>query len=117
MNVLSEIWPLLIPFFIFGGLILFFFTCVAVIIIIFISYHKPGKKIISATKNLQHDLTNESVSEFISLITNAKRIPNHPVYWNTCRAAYSLISSSENIDRHLKENLKKALLSKGVTGL
>ncbi|MCS7462844.1 hypothetical protein N0M98_22215 [Paenibacillus doosanensis] len=81
-------------------------------------YHqfvKPAK-IQGAVKRLGGNLNDAGVREFIQFIGSMK-IPNQPKAWNACRASYELVRSGKAVSEELKEELKRTLLSAGVSGI
>lgn len=64
-------------------------------------------------QELGSNLSNESVISFTEFIKCAE-IVNKPQNYDRLRASYELVKFNKNIDKGIKENLKIALLSRGV---
>lgn len=64
-------------------------------------------------QELGGNLSNESVISFTEFIKCAE-IVNRPQNYDRLRASYELVKFNKNIDKGIKENLKIALLSRGV---
>lgn len=90
-----------------------------IFVLMFINlYNKIIKPAIiqSEVKKLGFNLTNEGVRNYIRFIQTT-RIPNQPKAWNACRSSYQLVNSEQSISQDLKDDLKRALLSSGVTNI
>ena len=62
---------------------------------------------------LSNNLENDEVEYFIEYIKDTS-IPNRPEIWNLIRACYKLVNQEPDIDRKLKNDLRRVLLGKGV---
>ncbi|MCY6369095.1 transcription factor [Clostridium ganghwense] len=74
------------------------------------------KKLIKNTVNLEENLTNEKVTEYIEFVRQIK-IPNKVMCKNIARDGYDMVKASENIEDNLKSNLRTILECKGVREL
>ncbi|MFH5185321.1 hypothetical protein ACHHV8_23220 [Paenibacillus sp. TAB 01] len=81
-------------------------------------YHQVIKpaKIQEAVKKLGANLNDSGAREYIHFIRSMK-IPNQPKAWNACRASYELVRSVKTISDDVKEEVKRTLLSAGVSGI
>lgn len=104
--------------FVLAGLAALIFNPITIVLAIGLWYYLPGFKLNSATKKLgNQSMSEEAAQDYLNLVINLKRIPNQPYYWNNARAGFELIRSSDSVSKSTKENLRVALLSKGVVGL
>lgn len=72
-----------------------------------------GKKIKEKTYQLSKSLTNEKVEEYIKLIDSVE-IPPRNYHWNMIKAGYEIVKMNGEIEINLIEELKIAILSKGI---
>lgn len=75
------------------------------------------KIINEALKNLQHNLTNRGVADFINNLNTMKKIPNKNNNWNNLTKAYYMVKNNKAIDNDLKTQLRIALILKGIKKL
>ena len=71
------------------------------------------KKIINMVRSLQQHNTEKDIQNYIDFIYNVN-IPNFPEAWQTLRASYKLVYGLKHISPDMKNELKNALLSRGV---
>ncbi|WP_055668984.1 hypothetical protein [Desnuesiella massiliensis] len=75
-------------------------------------------KIINETiRNLQDNLTNRGVADFINTLNAIKKIPNKNNNWDNLTKAYFIVKNNKTIDNDLKTQLRIALILKGIKNL
>ena len=67
----------------------------------------------SALSALRDNLTNDGAEEFCQFVEGAT-IYNHPSIYSKLRAAWGLVRGSHNISKRMKEQVRNALLGRGV---
>ena len=77
-------------------------------------YHKL---ILKATENLQRNITNQGVSEYMSIINRMKKIPDNYGNHNLLIKGYSIVRQAKDISLDLKAQLRILLLIKKIKGI
>ena len=67
----------------------------------------------SALSTLGNNLTNEGAEDFCRFVEGAT-IYNHPEIYHKLRAGWGMVRGSRNISRRVKDDVKNALLRRGV---
>lgn len=75
------------------------------------------KIINEAIRNLQDNLTNRGVADFINTLNAMKKIPNKNNNWDNLTKAYYIVKNNKAIDNDLKTQLRIALILKGIKKL
>lgn len=73
-----------------------------------------NKLIIKANKNLQQNLTNHGLSEYMHVINSIKKIPDTNGNYNLLVEAYDNVCRSKDISADLKAQFRVLLLLKGI---